>query len=131
MRPKKATLTDQELELMKLVWKLGEPTVRDVYEEMRKRRRIAYTTVMTMLNVLVEKGRLTKRRRDRAYVYSPTEERRDVLGAMVREFVGRVFDGSARPLMIQLVEDRKLSEQDLDEIRAMIREADGEEDDDA
>lgn len=112
---------------MKLVWELGEPTVREVYEAMREQRKVAYTTVMTMLNVLVEKGRLTKVKGERAYVYKPTEPREKTMRSMVREFVGRVFDGSARPLLVQLVEDRKLTERDLDEIRKMIREAEKKE----
>ncbi len=108
---------------MKLVWELGDPTVRDVYEALRERRKVAYTTVMTMLNVLVDKGRLTKVKGERAFVYRPTETREKTMRSMVREFVGRVFDGSARPLLVQLVEDRKLSEKDLDEIQEMIRKA--------
>ena len=122
MRSKSTTLTEQELELMKLVWELGEPTVRDVYEAMREQRKVAYTTVMTMLNVLVEKGRLEKVQGERAFVYRPTEPREKTVRSMVREFVGRVFDGSARPLLVQLAEDRKLTERDLDEIRKMIRD---------
>ena len=106
---------------MKLVWELGEPTVREVYEALREQRKVAYTTVMTMLNVLVDKGRLEKVQGERAFVYRPTETREKTMRSMVREFVGRVFDGSARPLLVQLVEDRKLTEEDLDEIRSMIR----------
>lgn len=111
---------------MKLVWELGEPTVRDVYEAMREQRKVAYTTVMTMLNVLVDKGRLDKVKGERAFVYRPTEAREKTMRGMVSEFVGRVFDGSARPLLVQLVEDRKLTEKDLDEIRKMIREKGGD-----
>ena len=117
-------MTEQELELMKLVWDLGEPTVREVYEALREQRKVAYTTVMTMLNVLVDKGRLEKAQGERAFVYRPTEPRDKTVRSMVRDFVGRVFDGSARPLLVQLVEDRKLTEKDLEEIRAMIRDAD-------
>ena len=125
MRPKTATLTEQELELMKIVWELGKPTVREVYENLLERRKVAYTTVMTMLNVLADKGRLKKRKEGKAYVYRPAEPRQKVVGSMVKEFVGRVFDGSAKPLLVQLVEDRKLSEEDLDEIRRMIRDSEG------
>ncbi len=126
MRPKSTTLTEQELELMKIVWELGKPTVREVYETLLERRKVAYTTVMTMLNVLADKGRLKKRKQGKAYVYQPSESRQKVVGSMVKEFVGRVFDGSAKPLLVQLVEDRKLSEEDLDEIRRMIRASEGE-----
>ena len=62
MRPRHATLTPQELEIMKLVWERDSATVRDVYEALLERRKIAYTTVMTMMKILETKGYLKKRR---------------------------------------------------------------------
>ena len=56
MRPRRPVLTENELEIMKLVWKLSPVTVRDVYEELRRHRKVAYTTVMTMMGILEEKG---------------------------------------------------------------------------
>ena len=104
-----------------MVWKLGKATVRDVYEVLLKRRKIAYTTVMTTMNILEQKKFLKKRRRDRAYVYQASRPKDQVTRAMVGEFVDRVFNGSAHPLLVHLVEDRRLSEKDLQEIRRMIR----------
>jgi predicted transcriptional regulator len=121
MRPAKTTLTSQELEIMKVVWRLGNSTVRQVYEELLKHRRIAYTTVMTMMNILEQKGYLKKRQEDRAYVYVPAQPQKQVIGSMVREFVQRVFNGSAEPLLAHLVEDEQLTEHDLDEIRRTIK----------
>ena len=121
MRAPKSTLTGQELEIMKQVWRLESATVRQVYEALLERRRIAYTTVMTMMNILEQKGFLKKRQDDRAYVYSPAQPQKQVVGSMVREFVNRVFNGSAEPLLLHLVEDRHLTEKDLDEIRKSIR----------
>lgn len=122
MTSKRSILTEQELEIMKLVWAGEECTVRDVYETLRKKRKIAYTTVMTMMKILDEKGHLQKRQEGRAYVYRPTRSKSQVLRTMVREFVNRVFDGSAEPLLVHLVRDRRLSEKDLNEIRRLIRE---------
>jgi predicted transcriptional regulator len=122
MRPRKLTLTDQELEIMKTVWELNRPaTVRDVYEALLERRKIAYTTVMTMMNILEAKGYLKKRQQDRAYVYSPAEAKSKVIGGMVREFVNRVFNGSAQPLLMHLVEDEGLTGKELAEIARMAR----------
>ena len=123
MRTKSATLTGQELEIMKIVWRLKSATVRQVYEEMLKRRKIAYTTVMTLMNILERKKYLKKQAADRAYVYQPARPRQQVIGALVKDFVDRVFGGAAQPLLVHLVEDRRLSEKDLEEIRAMIRES--------
>ena len=123
MRPKSRTLTEQELEIMKVVWGLERATVRDVYEALRGRRKIAYTTVMTMMNILETKNYLKKKAQDRAYVYQATRPRGEVIKAMVREFVDRVFNGSAEPLLVHLVKDRRLSQKDLEKIARAIGEA--------
>ncbi len=122
MRPKSRTLTEQELEIMKVVWQLKSATVRDVYEMLRERRKIAYTTVMTMMNILEQKQYLKKSRADRAYVYQATRPKNQVIKSMVQEFIDRVFNGSAEPLLLHLVQDRRLSEKDLEKIRRMMRE---------
>ena len=109
-------LTEQELEIMKVVWERETATVRDVYETLRAQRRIAYTTVMTMMRILERKGHLKVSRADRAYLYRPARPRQRVLGEMVREFVDRVFNGAAEPLVQHLVRDRHLTEADLKDI---------------
>ncbi len=107
---------------MKIVWGKGEVTVREVYETLLERRRIAYTTVMTMMRILERKGYLKTSREQRAYLYRPARPERQVLGSMVRDFVDRVFNGSARPLLVHLVEERRLSKRELDELRRLVRE---------
>jgi predicted transcriptional regulator len=124
MRPRSATLTPQELEIMKIVWQKGQATVRDVYETLLEHRKIAYTTVMTMMRVLERKGHLKTRRDGRAFVYRPTHPERQVVRSMVREFVDRVFNGSAQPLLVHLLEDRRLSKEELEELERLVREAD-------
>lgn len=112
---------------MKVVWDRKAATVREVYETLRERRPVAYTTVMTMMNILETKGHLAKRPEGRAYVYEPTQARTEVVSGMVQDFMDRVFDGAARPLLLSLVQDRKLSRDDLDEISRLIDEAKEEE----
>ena len=121
MRPKSTTLTNQELEIMKVVWALEKATVREVYETLLAKRKIAYTTVMTMLKVLEDKGYLRKSRLRRAYVYRPSQPKHQVIRSMVRDFVDRVFNGAAEPLVVHLVEDRQLSEKELAEVTGMLR----------
>ena len=94
MRRQPPVLAGQELETMKVVWDLGSCTVREVYETLRTRRQIAYTTVMTTMRILAE---------------------------MVREFVDRVFGGAAEPLVQHLVRDRHLTEDDLREIARQLK----------
>jgi BlaI family transcriptional regulator, penicillinase repressor len=122
MRTPHPTLTPQELAIMKVIWRLGKATVRDVFDALRENRTVAYTTVMTMMKILEEKGYLTKSRVDRAYVYRPARPRQQVVGAMVRDFVDRVFDGAAGSLLLHLAKDRRLSKEERASIRRAIEE---------
>jgi len=122
MKPKARTLTEQELEIMKVVWEKKTATVREVYEALRERKTVAYTTVMTMMNILETKGHLVKRPEGRAYVYEPAHAQGQVISGLVQDFVDRVFDGAAQPLMLNLVREKKLSREDLEEISRWIEE---------
>ncbi len=107
---------------MKVVWERESATVRDVYETLLKTRKIAYTTVMTMMKILEQKKYLKKTQGERAYIYRPAQPKRQVIGAMVREFVNRVFNGSAEPLLVHLVDEHDLTPDDLEEIARLRRE---------
>ena len=122
MRPRSETLTAQELEIMKIVWPLGRATVRDIYEALRERRPVAYTTVQTMMNILEAKGHLRKEAGGKAQVYIPLRPRQAVVRSMVREFVDRVFDGSARPLLVHLVKDKGLTERERKALQKLLDE---------
>ncbi len=124
MRPKSETLTAQELEIMKVIWPLGKATVRDVYDALRQQRTVAYTTVQTMMNILENKGHLKKEPGARAQVYTPVRPQQAVVKSMVREFVDRVFDGSARPLLVHLLKEKGLTERERKEIERLL-EKDG------
>ena len=121
MRPKSPTLTAHELELMKIVWRHEQPvTVRDVYEELRKARTVAYTTVLTNMKTLEQKGYLRATQQDRAHVYRSARPKQEVISHMVRDFVTRVFNGSGHPLVVHLLEDEHLTQDDLRDITRMM-----------
>jgi len=109
---------------MKVVWRLEAATVRDVYEALRAVRSIAYTTVMTMMNVLEEKGYLKKTPVDRAYMYRPTRPRQQIVGAMVRDFIDRVLDGASSPLLLHLSKDARLTERQRQAVQRLLDEMD-------
>ena len=124
MKRKNRTLTERELDVMKVVWRLESATVRQVYEAMGQRGRgPAYTTVLTLLKILEGKGFLTKSEANRAHVYTPSRPRSEVLSNMVQEFLDRVFNGSPEPLLLNLVQSKRLSEADLEELAKRIRES--------
>ena len=126
MRTPHPTLTPQELAIMKVVWRKDEATVRDVYETLRETRPIAYTTVMTMMRILQEKGYLTKVTADRAHVYRPAKPRQQVIGGMVRDFLDRVFDGASDALLVHLARDNKLTPKQRRIVRQLLDEKEGE-----
>jgi BlaI family transcriptional regulator, penicillinase repressor len=120
MRTPHPTLTPQELAIMKVVWSLDQATVRDVYEALRDKRPVAYTTVMTMMKILEDKGYLKKTLVERAHVYKPAQRQQLVLGAMVREFLDRVFDGAPDHLLVHLAKDNKLTEKQRRIVKQLI-----------
>jgi predicted transcriptional regulator len=120
MRPKSDTLTAQELEIMKIVWPLGRATVRDVYDALRGRRTIAYTTVQTMMNILETKGHLKKTPGEKAQLYVPVRRQQAVVRSLVREFVDRVFDGSARPLLVHLLKEQGLTDRERRALQKLL-----------
>jgi BlaI family transcriptional regulator, penicillinase repressor len=115
-------LSGPQLEIMKVVWRLSEATVRDVYEDLRLHRPIAYTTVMTTMKNMESRGHLKKRSEGRAFVYSASVPENRMLRRIVGDFIDRVFNGSTEPLLAHLVEEQRLSEKDLEKIGKMIRE---------
>jgi BlaI family penicillinase repressor len=120
MRPKSDTLTGQELEIMKVIWRSGQATVREVYEDLKTRRTIAYTSVQTMMNILEAKGHLRKEPGERAQTYLPVRPQKTVVGSMVREFIDRVFDGSARPLLVHLLKEKGLTAAERKELQKLL-----------
>ena len=120
MRKKSETLTGQELELMKVIWRSGQATVREVYEDLKTRRTIAYTSVQTMMNILETKGHLRKEPGDKAQTYIPVRPQQTVVRSMVREFVDRVFDGSARPLLVHLLKEKGLTAAERKQLQKLL-----------
>lgn len=116
-------LTPQELAIMKVVWKLEQATVRDVHGALQARRPVAYTTVMTMMRILEDKGFLAKTVTERAHVYRPTRPRHQVVGAMVKDFVDRVFDGASDALLLHLAKDNRLTAKQRRIVRQLIEES--------
>jgi BlaI family penicillinase repressor len=124
MRTAHPTLTPQELAIMKVVWRFKQATVRDVYEALRERRQIAYTTVMTMMKILEEKGFLKRTLVDRSHVYKPARPKEQVVGAMVRDFLDRVFDGAPDRLLLHLAKDNTLTDAQRRIVKKLIDETD-------
>ena len=111
---------------MKVVWKLESATVRDVYEHLRTKRDVAYTTVLTMMKILEQKGYVKKTRAEKAFVYRAAKPRAQVIAGMVREFVDRVFDGASRPMLLHLVKEARLSDKERKTLLRAIEDVEEE-----
>ena len=120
MKPAKSVPTDKELEILKVIWQLGPSTVREVHQELLQHRKIAYTTVLTMMGILERKGHLKKTAGEKAYLYRTAKPQAQVTAGMVKEFVNRVFNGSTKPLLVHLVEDRGISAEELAELQTLV-----------
>lgn len=113
-------LTDVELELMGLLWRLGEGTVADVQAALPASRPLAYTSVSTILRILESKGVLASRKQGRGHVYVPLIQKSDYEAHAVKDVVDRVFEGMPVALVRQLLENVPLSDEDVSELRSLI-----------
>jgi predicted transcriptional regulator len=121
-RPKHEHPTPSELEVLQLLWDEGPSTVRQVMESLNRRRRRAYTSVMSLLGVMTDKGLLKRRPQGRAYVYEARVGREKTLGRMLRDLLGRAFDGSAASLVARLLDESSPSPQELAQIHKTIEQ---------
>ncbi len=114
-------ITAAELKILKVLWRIGPATVRDVLDALAQEGESpAYTTVMTLMNQLADKDALSVDRRRQPFVYEPAVRREQVLGDRIAQFVQTVFDGQAGELVLRLVEQANLSPDDLKRIEAKI-----------
>jgi BlaI family penicillinase repressor len=124
MPPKPSPVpTEAELELLRIVWELGEATVHEVRGALPPERDPAYTTVMTTMVTLARKGYLTRIKRGASYVYRPRVDEEEVTRGMIRQLLGRMFDGSAERLLVKLIRTGGLSKKQLARLRREIDEA--------
>ncbi len=120
VRPKSPHPTAGELEILQILWERGPSTVREVLEVMPHER--AYTSVMSLLNVMFEKGLATRQPEGRAFRYTATHQPEHHEGKLLGDLLTRVFSGSATALVARLLEQSKPSDEELAEIRKLISE---------
>ena len=114
--------TDAELEILRVLWERGPSTVREIHDVVAQTKAIGYTTVLKQMQVMHQKGLLTRSERFRSHVYEPAQTQvqtqRQIASAVLRQ----VFDGSARELLQSALAGRKVDERELDEIRGVLEE---------
>ncbi len=117
-RRKSEEMTPLELEIMQVLWETGPANVQTVQRQLK--RELAYTTVQTMLTVLHRKQRVKRTLKDKAYIYRPAVSRTKFTGHAVREFIDRLFGGSAEGLVMSLLQEKHLTPEKLAELHEMV-----------
>lgn len=113
--------TELELQLLKILWDEAPLPVREIRQRLADRDRdVAHTTVITILNIMVEKKLLKRSKLKNAFLFSPRVKRTAVFGDMLGDMVNRVFDGSARDLMLSLLSTSDIDAAELREIKKLI-----------
>jgi BlaI family transcriptional regulator, penicillinase repressor len=117
--------TAAELEILRALWRLGPSTVRDVHEALRERR-VGYTTVLKLLQIMTEKGLVKRDESQRAHVYEARGPQEQTETQLVRDLVDRAFGGSPGRLVMQALSSRKATPEERDRIRQLLDELEGE-----
>ena len=125
---RRAALSKGELEVARVVWKLGEATLGQIFEAFPKRRKFDYTTVHTYLRRLEAKGYLRTRRDGRNKIYSPRVRPSKVIRETVDDLMERLFDGETLALMHHLIHDRGISPEEIGKLREMLAQLEAQED---
>lgn len=119
----RSPVSDAELEVLKVLWATAPVTVRDVVEALgRRRRRLAYNTVLTLLSRLREKGYVTADRRETAHLFCPLVSRDQLLGSTLTALADRLCDGTSSPLVQALVREQRLSAEEIADLRKLLDE---------
>jgi predicted transcriptional regulator len=120
-RKKSPTLTDAELRLMDILWEKGTATVGEVVEALSGDRSLAYSTVLTTLRILEQKGYVRHGLRGRAFVYRPAIDRSQARRGAIRYVLSRFFQNDPGLLLVNVLENEKLSPEELTRLRLMVQ----------
>ena len=119
-RPPSRHPTELELQILKILWRDGAASVRHVRDALVDFKDLAYTSVMTIMNIMTRKGYLRRAKQDGRYIYVPQTTEQTVSRQMLRDVVTRVFDGSATAVMLNLLESNDIDAAELAQLRQMI-----------
>ena len=117
--------TDAEIEILKVLWRRGPSTVRDVFDSLSETKQTGYTTVLKTMQIMAEKGLVRRDETERAHRYEAAVAEEETQRQMVGDLLRRVFDGSAKRLVMQALSSRAASAEELEEIRRLLDRLEG------
>lgn len=112
--------TDAELEILRVLWKRGPSTVRDVYEELKQAKPVGYTTVLKFMQIMAEKGLVRRNEEQRTHVYEAMAPQESTQRQLVNDLLDRAFGGSAMQLVMQALSAKRATPAEIREIRQML-----------
>ncbi len=112
--------TDSELEVLALIWQQGALTVRQIHDQIKRNRDIGYTTTLKIMQIMYEKGMLTRSKLGKTHLYDAVESQQQTQDGLVNKMVQTAFHGSAKDLVMQALGSAKTSKAELEEIRAYL-----------
>ena len=112
--------TELELEILKILWRHGPLSARQVRDALADFRDLSYYSVMTIMNIMLRKEYLSRKKEGASYVYRPRITERATTGRMLKDIVERAFDGSTTAVMLHLLESSNLDEEEIGKIRAFL-----------
>ncbi len=118
--------TDAELEVLQILWQAGPSSVRDVNEKLNQAREVGYTTTLKIMQIMAEKGLVERDTSSRTHIYSAAADETATQNTLVDKLVNQAFRGSAMRLVMQALGNHKASNEELDEIKALIQKMEEE-----
>ena len=119
-RHRQDTPTEVELEILHVLWNRGPSTVREVVDELSHTRKRAYTSILSMFNVMLEKRLVVRQEKGKAHIYRARQPREKTLGHIAKDMLARAFEGSAATLITHVLDQSQPSEKELTEIQRLI-----------
>lgn len=123
MRPSSSQPTDAELALLRVLWEQGPSTVRQVHEAQLRERDSAYTSVLKMLQVMLEKGLVTRDDSERSHVYAAARDRASTQKGLLRDLLDKAFGGSAKELVMAALEEERLDPRSKSKVKELLAAA--------
>jgi BlaI family transcriptional regulator, penicillinase repressor len=125
-KPRLPKPTDAELSILRVLWRRGPSTVRQVFEELTPAQSVGYTTVLKLMQIMVEKGLLQRDDTERSHVFEATLAEEETQRQLVGHLLERAFAGSAHKLVLQALSAKKATRAELAEIRKLLKEMEGD-----
>lgn len=128
MRKKLPRPTEAELEILQILWSAGPSTVREVNDKLNEEREVGYTTTLKLMQIMAEKGLAKRDTASRTHVYTAAVEESDTQQRLLQNFVDMTFKGSAMKMVMQALGNHKASQEELEEIKALIEKMEDQQD---